>query len=303
MAETSGFFEAKVNEETNEYDRVYYASQFARYFSLFIGNGVFVGTSEQLLVESVSGMRIKVNPGWGFIEGYWYNNDKDLFIDVPVNTMAVARTDIVVLRKDEALRDTHIVYLEGETEIKRDGSYYDLLLATINVPVGSASVSNVNITDKRPDQKVCGFVKGLVDVITTDALFNQFTAQFNEWFLKMQGQLTGDPVGKLAELSMAVTEQVLTYENVIVNTSLWGSWVPEAGFEEYPFFAEVELEGVTSEHIPSVTLLPTDANDGNVAPTCTAEDGKVKLYAKEIPTDTLTIASIQLTKAYKGVQL
>lgn len=197
MAETSGFFEARLNEETEEYDRLYYAEQFANYFKLFIGNGVFIQDSNQLQVESVAGMNIKVNPGWGFINGYWYNNSEELNITIPVNTFTVDRYDLVVLRKDLALREISIVYLENETNIRRDGNYYDLALAKIRIPVGSASISNSNITDKRPDEEVCGFVKGLVDIITTDALFNQFTAQFNEWFTDIKEKLEEDPAGNL----------------------------------------------------------------------------------------------------------
>lgn len=197
MAETSGFFEARLNEETEEYDRLYYAEQFANYFKLFIGNGIFIQDSNQLQVESVAGMNIKVNPGWGFINGYWYNNSEELNITIPVNTFTVDRYDLVVLRKDLALREISIVYLENETNIRRDGNYYDLALAKIRIPVGSASISNSNITDKRSDEEVCGFVKGLVDIITTDALFNQFTAQFNEWFTDVKEKLEEDPAGKL----------------------------------------------------------------------------------------------------------
>lgn len=316
MAETSGFFEAKVNEETNEYDRVYYASQFAQYFALFIGNGVFAATSDQLLVESVSGMRIKVNPGWGFIEGYWYNNDEDLIIDVPVNTMAVSRTDIVVLRRDEALRDTHIVYLEGESEIRRDGSYFDLLLAIINIPVGSASISNANITDKRPDEEVCGFVKGLVDVITTDALFNQFTAQFNEWFVKIQSQLTDDVVTKLTsdigtlsklkttnktslvsainELNDEAVAQVLTFKNVSVPISAWES----GGHPDYPFYADIACQGVTEEYVPNVVFGVEDAASGNFCPVSMTYSKVVRIFIKEAPTSVIKIETIQCIKSF-----
>ena len=56
MAETSGFFQAMwddslKNPTTEEYtgwwDRDYTANQFMKYFSLFVGNGVFVSPTNQ----------------------------------------------------------------------------------------------------------------------------------------------------------------------------------------------------------------------------------------------------------------
>lgn len=216
MSETSGFFEAKLNSVTNEYDRVYYAEQFANYFKLFIGNGVFASPTDQLLVEADSGMNIIVNSGWAFINGYWYNNSDNLTINIPVNTQSVERTDIVVARYDNASRDIHIEYLDGESSIRRDGSYYDLLLATVTVPVGSSVITDAVIKDNRSNENVCGFVKGLVDVVTTDDLFKQYEAQFNEWFTKIKNSLDGDIAGNLQNEIEEITETEFNrYYNLI----------------------------------------------------------------------------------------
>ena len=46
MAEQSGFFNAHLID--GEYDRVYLAEHFAKYFASFIGNGIFGGKSNEL---------------------------------------------------------------------------------------------------------------------------------------------------------------------------------------------------------------------------------------------------------------
>ena len=67
--ETSGFFEAEWNEQTSSYDLEYLAEQFANYFSLFIGNGVFGSPTNQLKVSAGDGLTVKVSKGWCFING------------------------------------------------------------------------------------------------------------------------------------------------------------------------------------------------------------------------------------------
>ena len=49
MAETSGFFNAE-EQADGSYDREYFAQQFAYYFALFIGNGVFFPDAGKLQV-------------------------------------------------------------------------------------------------------------------------------------------------------------------------------------------------------------------------------------------------------------
>ena len=55
MAEESGFFEAMLDQD-GSYDRAYVAKQFADYFAMFVGNGVFASPTNQLMVTSGSGM-------------------------------------------------------------------------------------------------------------------------------------------------------------------------------------------------------------------------------------------------------
>ena len=53
-----------------EYDRVYKAEDWAWYFATFIANGIFPKPSDGLQVVAYSGMEIRVNAGYAFINGY-----------------------------------------------------------------------------------------------------------------------------------------------------------------------------------------------------------------------------------------
>ena len=77
MAETSGFFNAEMVEGdgSTTYDRIYYADQFAYYFSKFISNGVYINPATQLKVTSKGELKLNVAVGDAFINGYWYKNE------------------------------------------------------------------------------------------------------------------------------------------------------------------------------------------------------------------------------------
>ena len=61
-----------------EYDRVYKAEDWAWYFATFIANGIFPKPSDGLQVVAYSGMEIRVNAGYAFINGYAFRNPGNL---------------------------------------------------------------------------------------------------------------------------------------------------------------------------------------------------------------------------------
>lgn len=241
MAETSGFFEAELNEETGQWDREYFAHQFASYFKLFFGNGVFGSPTNQLKVLAGDGLKVIVKAGWAFIEGYWYFNEADLELTIDPNTTAFDRQDSIMCRLDMASKKITSVALAGVTDVVRDGNYYDLKLASVIVGVAGTSISNANIVDTRTDQTVCGLVTGVMKVQPTADLFAQFTAQFNLWFETIKGQLSGDvagnlqnQIGSLPDLKTSVKSSLVeaineltqkevdvldTYEEIMANTT------------------------------------------------------------------------------------
>lgn len=241
MAETSGFFEAELNEETGQWDREYFAHQFASYFKLFFGNGVFGSPTNQLKVLAGDGLKVIVKAGWAFIEGYWYFNEADLELTIDPNTTAFDRQDSIMCRLDMASKKITSVALAGVTDVVRDGNYYDLKLASVSVGVAGTSISNANIVDTRTDQTVCGIVTGVLKVQPTADLFAQFTAQFNLWFETIKGQLSGDvagnlqnQIGSLPDLKTSVKSSLVeaineltqkevdvldTYEEIMANTT------------------------------------------------------------------------------------
>ncbi len=91
-----------------EYDRVYKAEDWAWYFATFIANGIFPKPSDGLQVVAYSGMEIRVNAGYAFINGYAFRNPATLSVTLDTAEGALNRVDRVVVRWDLPQRDMYI---------------------------------------------------------------------------------------------------------------------------------------------------------------------------------------------------
>lgn len=174
MAEKSGFFDAHL--VNGEYDRVYLAESFARYFASFIGNGIFGGKSNELMVQqkSTADMSVKVLSGQGWINGYWYENDNELSLAIDVADGVLNRIDAIVLRWDNSERVIRLAVKKGTSAtnpsvpiIQRNADYYELKLAQVYVKAGATKITQADIADTRLNNEVCGFVHGVIDQFDT----------------------------------------------------------------------------------------------------------------------------------------
>lgn len=193
MAETSGFFNAEMIEEdgSTAYDRIYYADQFAYYFSKFISNGVYINPATQLKVTSKGELKLNVAVGDAFVNGYWYKNDENFEMQLAQANGALPRIDRVVLRWDSITRYINLAILQGNPaatpsakNLTRNADTWELGLADVYIERGALSISDANITDLRPDRTYCGYVAGVVNQIDTTNLFAQFTDAFEQYYEK-----------------------------------------------------------------------------------------------------------------------
>lgn len=222
MAEQSGFFQAQwdetlvdptTGEATGWWDRSYIAQQFANYFKLFIGNGVFGSPTNQLKVIPGTGLNVIVTTGWAFINGWWYYNDSNKTIAITANSGADSRTDSIRVRFSNSNREITALGFTGDTTLVRGDTVYDLELAQVVVPPNAVSISASNITDRRTNESVCGLVKGLLEVETTADLFAQYQSIFNDWFDTVKDQVTGDLAIRLQLEFEALDSKVDNYQD------------------------------------------------------------------------------------------
>ena len=93
-----------------------------------------------------------------------------------------------------------------------------MALAEIYVAAGATTITAANITDRRMNQNVCGYVTGLVDQIDTAGMWDRMESEFSEWFDEMKGQLSEDAAGNLQnQISAAVDVNTAQTENINAN--------------------------------------------------------------------------------------
>lgn len=202
--EKSSFFNSEI--VNGEYDRVYLAEDYANYFSSFIGNEVFPKPSDGLrVVADGDSMTIKISKGKAWINGYYYENDADLILNINPADGGLDRIDRVVLRLDLIEREITVKIKQGDfssnpvaKEIERNIDVYELALADIKINHGVISVKNSNINDLRLNKEVCGIVHGVIEQVDTTEIFNTYqnylnerinSNEFDEWFNGLKNKL------------------------------------------------------------------------------------------------------------------
>lgn len=88
-----------------------------------------------------------------------------------------------------------------------------------------------------------------------------------------------------------VDERIVTYQNVSVPASAWGSGASFAGATRTKY-ADIALAGVTSDLYATVTFNPDDIDNYNLAGICATKDGKITIYAEYAPSVAITIPTI-----------
>lgn len=301
MSETSGFFEAQwddsltnpiTEEQTGWWDRDYLASQWQEFMQMFLGNGVFVSPVNQCKVIPGTGLTVIVTPGWAFINGSWYHNNANLVINLSPNTTSSSRIDSIKLRYSDSTRSINALGFTGETTLVRGESVYDLKIAEVTVPVGAVTISDANITDTRSNENVCGFVKGLVDVVDTNDLFSQFDAIFNNWFDTVKGQVTGDLAITLQREFLELNQNVENYKNTaqsLIENYVYNDYTSEVTNLTFSNkVCEVTDEKVTANSLIDVYFTADtiqEAEDCKIV--VDSEAGKIKLTAEKQPSKTI----------------
>lgn len=216
--EKSSFFNAQM-DASGEYDREYLAEDFASYFSKFISNGVFPNPSTglQVIAADTPNMTVTLSVGYGYINGYKYENTTPLTFSIDVADGVLNRKDAIFIRYSKlgrAIKAYKIAGTPGASAVApsvvRTEDYYDLCVAIINVNAGITAIPQSLIEDTRLNTSLCGIVTGLVEQVDTTTLYNQIQsdlsqfktvsqAEFDAWFEDINAKLGTEPATALQQ--------------------------------------------------------------------------------------------------------
>lgn len=170
------------------HDRKFKAEDWAEYFKALLTNGVFpnAGTNLQVTADGTS-MKIAVQPGKAWINGYGYYNDTAQYIQLTNADGATNRIDRIVLQWNHA--DRHITVEVKRSAyattpiapaLQRNADIYELALADVAVNAGVTSITQANITDTRLSTDLCGYVSSIATPDTT-RYYDQIVADLTEF--------------------------------------------------------------------------------------------------------------------------
>lgn len=218
MAQKYGFFNS-VNK-----DRIYDASDVARFLSKFFTNGIF---NNSLSVSANDNMTVSVAIGNANINGYGYDNTEELILDIDDADNELSRIDSVVIRLDLTNRQITAEILQGQyattpsqPSITRSGNIYDLRLANILVPAGATRITADMITDTRFGSD-CGNVVQAVQHLDTTDIFSQYETYFKTWLQNLQDQLDENQAGHLQNEINDINSNLKNVEEQLNNAAFF----------------------------------------------------------------------------------
>ncbi len=329
--ERSSFFNAILDAGGNP-DRSYLASDYARYFSSFIGNGVFPNPSTGLQVMANDDMTVTIPKGKAWINGYFYENRDDLIFTLEPADGVLNRIDRIALQLDyDGAREIKAVVKQGAfasspapKELQRDADIYEIALADVYVGKGIISIGQANITDLRLDNELCGIVHGVVDQVDVTTLYNQYTQgfehkkeefeqEFMSWFDTLQDVLDENIASNLLNMINSVSNDLDEHK---AESTQQAHLAKNIGLEDTAGnFTATEIEGAMSELFTNVSdgkdlvggaitgvddsvVIPTDPTFGDLASAIgSISTGKKwasgNLPASPVPNNEYTVSNLQ----------
>lgn len=178
MAEHCSFFNS-----TPEDIREYTESEFAKYFSRFLSNGIY--TENELMglrVETVIGLNIKINTGFAYVQGYLYENDADILFTLDAADNILDRIDRIVLKLDKVNRVMNIKLKKG---IMGSSPVAPVLInntTIVELPIAQIRINKNVISGTIIDERIP--VHSLIEIPYGDMVH-----EFDEWFEAKQGSV------------------------------------------------------------------------------------------------------------------
>lgn len=242
MAVSYGFYDSK------DGDRKYTSRQFSQLFNALIKDGVFQHVGNHLTVKQNSGMTVSVSSGLAWFDSTWTLNDGDEPVTLSAADLLFTRIDALVLEVNETntVRENSFKVIKGtpasspkKPTLTNNADVHQYALAYITVKVGATSITNANI-ENRIGLSDCPYVSGILSTVSADTFFQQWEAQFTEWFENLEKTLSGDVAGNLLQ-------KIEGQDYLYSATFKYSSWEAADSSSQSQGFKFMQTVSVTSE--------------------------------------------------------
>lgn len=211
-------------------DRVYNADQMSSIFNGLITDGVYQSVGNKMAVEPNAGMVIQIDTGRGWFNGRWVENSTPYLLTLEASDVVLNRYAAICVRGDntDAVRTTtpFIKYSDFSSNpvkpsMLRTDTVKEYCLAYVLIKAGANTITAADIEDTRQDKELCGWVTGVVEQITPDTLYAQFTALFNSWFSGIQDIIDDNVETMLVNALPTGTEVTLPVNNWVASGDVY----------------------------------------------------------------------------------
>lgn len=188
------------------YDRPYVSADLREVYANFFSNGVFMDDSTSLQVMSATGgMNVYVKAGTCHVNGAFGVETEQRTLQLDAASASLDRIDTIVARLDLAIeaRSLDLYVVKGtpaedpvRPNLTRDETVWELGLADVYLPKGTATIGQGRISDTRLETNRCGAVTPFVEFDTT-TLFEQLKQATRDAVDAMGDALAGTTAGNL----------------------------------------------------------------------------------------------------------
>lgn len=131
-----------------------FSAMFRRIFPSSVDG--FYGSDALAATADMSGLRVKLQPGTGFVRGHLYRNSEQLSLPVTPNTTGQARVDTLILRLEYGSVKRILARIKpgaaglGAPALEQtETGVFEMPLWDIGVAAGAATIGPQNLTDRR----------------------------------------------------------------------------------------------------------------------------------------------------------
>lgn len=194
-------------------DRKYSAEDIGRYLQGIICSGVYADNESSLQVLAGGGLTVTVQPGRAMLHYHYMESDEALEFTL-ARGAELPRYDAIVMRLDVENRLCEIAVKQGTPSanpvrpaVLRNDTTKEWMLGAVYVERLTASITQNNVTDTRPDNSVCGWVTGVIDQVPTGSLLTQYQAAMAAEYAQLR-DYTEETLAKVENFYNALTHEL-----------------------------------------------------------------------------------------------